>query len=42
MLIDITKDSKYKKYNKDKISDFYMQDKTESAIRKYIKGIDLG
>ncbi len=41
VLVETVKDSKYKKYSKDKLSDYYSQDRVESMIRKFIKGIDL-
>ena len=35
------KDSKYQKYSKNKLSDYYIQDRVEHVIREFIKGIDF-
>ena len=41
LLIDTVKDLKYQKYTKDKLSEYYSQDRVESMIREFIKGIDF-
>lgn len=41
LLIETVKGSKYQKYSKDKLSDYYTQDRVERMIREFIKGIDL-
>ena len=41
LLASTVKDSKYQKYSKDKLSDYYTQDRVERMIREFIKGIDF-
>ena len=41
LLIEITRDSKYQKYSKDRLSDFYRQERVERMIREFIKGIEF-
>lgn len=41
LLEETTKESKYQKYSKDKLAEFYLQDRVKKDIRQFIKGIDL-
>ena len=41
LLVWAVKDSEYQKYSKDKLSDYYTQDRVERMIREFIKGIDF-
>lgn len=39
LLIETTKDMKYKKYSKDKLVDFYLNDRSEQKILENVKGL---
>lgn len=41
LLVEEVKNSKYQKYSKTKLSDYYRQDRVERIILEFIKGIDF-
>lgn len=42
LLMELTSDSAYSKYNKRKLTEFYLQDRVKQIIIRFIKGIDFG
>ena len=40
-LIELTKGSRYQKYQKGKLAEFYLQDKSVKAIKENVKGLNL-